>query len=87
MEAGVSSNEPPQMAVMETIEACVYALIMEGIISNLWGFKDQDLVKPLIEDYLQQRDSEMIAEFDAEGRVVNVKPKNIERPKSVPDKN
>lgn len=83
IEAGVSSNEPPQMAVMETIEACVYALIMEGVISNLWGFKDQSLIKPLIEGYLKQRDSEMLAEFDADGRVVNVRPKNIERPEPV----
>jgi len=86
METGISSNEPPQMAVMETIEACVYALIMEGLISNLWGFKDQSLVKPLIEGYLQQRDSEMLAEFDAEGHVVNVRPKNIERPEPVLNK-
>lgn len=78
VEAGVTSNEPPQMAVMETIEACVYAMIMEGLINKLWSFKDQSLVKPLIEDYLKQRDSEMVAEFDDKGRVVNLKPAGIE---------
>lgn len=74
IEAGVTSNEPPQMAVMETIEACVYALIMEGLINKLWDFKDQTQVKSLIEDYLKQRDSEMTANFDDKGRLVNLKP-------------
>jgi curli production assembly/transport component CsgG len=83
VEAGVTSNEPPQMAVMETIEACVYAMIMEGLVNNLWSFKDQKLVKPLIEDYLKQRDSEMLAEFDKQGRVINITPKNKELPDSI----
>lgn len=74
VEAGVTSNEPPQMAVMETIEACVYAMIMEGLANNLWSFKDQSLVKPMIKEYLKQRDSEMIADFDEKGRLVSLKP-------------
>lgn len=75
-EAGVTSNEPPQMAVMETIEACVYGMIMEGQISQLWSFKDQAVVKPLIEDYLKERDSEMSADFDDNGHLLNVHPKH-----------
>jgi curli production assembly/transport component CsgG len=75
IEAGVTSNEPPQMAVMETIEACVYALIMEGLINKLWDFKDQTQVKSLIEDYLKQRESEMTAKFDDKGRLVSLNPK------------
>lgn len=75
LEAGVTSNEPPQMAVMETIEACVYGMIMEGLINKLWTIKDQNLVKPLIEDYLEQRDAEMSAKFDEKGRLISVKPK------------
>lgn len=77
-EAGITSNEPPQMAVMETIEACVYAMIMEGLVSNLWEVKDQSRVKSLIESYLKQRDSEMIAAFDDKGRVVELKPADME---------
>jgi curli production assembly/transport component CsgG len=86
VEAGITSNEPPQMAVMETIEACVYAMIMEGLINNLWSFKDQHLVKPLIEDYLKQRDSEMLAEFDEQGRLLNMAPKNKELPEAISQK-
>ncbi|WP_442497796.1 CsgG/HfaB family protein [Methylobacter sp. sgz302048] len=86
VEAGITSNEPPQMAVMETIEACVYAMIMEGLINNLWSFKDQHLVKPLIEDYLKQRDSEMLAEFDEQGRLLNMTPKNKELPEAISQK-
>lgn len=77
-EAGISSNEPPQMAVMETIEACVYAMIMEGLINQLWSIKDQNLVNPLIKNYLDQRDSKMVVDFDDKGRVVNLKPAEME---------
>lgn len=76
LEAGVTSNEPPQMAVMETVEACVYALIMEGMINKLWRVKDQALVKSLIEDYLEQRDAELVADFDDKGRLIKIKPAN-----------
>jgi len=62
------------MAVMESIEACVYGMIIEGFISNTWSLKNKKLIKPLVEDYLKQRDSKMIAEFDAEGGIVNVSP-------------
>jgi curli production assembly/transport component CsgG len=77
-EAGITSNEPPQMAVMESIEACVYAMIMEGLVNNLWGYKDQSRAKSLIEGYLKQRDSKMVAELDDKGRVVNLKPADME---------
>jgi curli production assembly/transport component CsgG len=87
VEAGVSSNEPPQMAVMESIEACVYAMVMEGLMNHLWSFKDQSLVKPLVEEYLKQRDSEMLAEFDSQGRVVSTKPKNSGLPESISQNN
>lgn len=74
IEAGITSNEPPQMAVMESIEACVYAMIMEGLIDKIWSIKDESQVKTLIEDYLKQRDTEMNAKFDEKGRLVSVKP-------------
>jgi curli production assembly/transport component CsgG len=77
-EAGVTSNEPPQMAVMETIEACVYAMIMEGLIDKLWEVKDQSRVRSLIEAYLKQRDFEMVADFDDKGNVTSLKPADTE---------
>lgn len=54
IETGITSNEPPQMAVMESIEACVYAMIMEGILNHLWTAKDEQAIKPLIDEYLQE---------------------------------
>jgi curli production assembly/transport component CsgG len=74
IEAGVTSNEPPQMAVMESIEACVYGMIMEGLINKLWTVQDQTQIKRLIETYLEQRDAEMTAKFDEKGNLISVSP-------------
>lgn len=74
-EAGVTSNEPPQMAVMESIEACVYAMIMEGLIGRLWSFQDVAQQSAWINRYLQDRDSEMTAVLNDKGEVVEVQPK------------
>ena len=74
VEAGITSNEPPQMAVMESIESCVYALIMEGLISHAWSLANPAGVQPLIEQYLKDRDSKMVAQFDSHGNVVSVVP-------------
>ena len=52
LEAGITSNEPPQMAVLESIEACVYALIMEGLIKNTWELADPGKKPLLLEKYL-----------------------------------
>jgi len=54
MQAGVTSNEPPQMAVLESVEACVYAMIVEGLIKNVWSLEDPKLTKGLIDNYLHQ---------------------------------
>jgi curli production assembly/transport component CsgG len=74
-EAGVSSNEPPQMAVMEAIEASVYGLIMEGIINQMWTFNDQTKIRPLLEEYFEEHNPEMMAEFDEKNQLVGIKPK------------
>ena len=42
----------PQMAVLESIEACVYALIMEGLIKNTWELADPGKKPLLLEKYL-----------------------------------
>gem|GEM_PF-1596971 len=39
-EAGVTYNEPPQLAVREAVEMGVYTLILEGVKKQLWSFKD-----------------------------------------------
>ena len=56
LEAGITSNEPPQMAVLESIEACVYGMIVEGLIHNLWSLEDAKLTQGLIDDYLLNHD-------------------------------
>ena len=56
LEAGITSNEPPQMAVLESIEACVYGMIVEGLMHNLWSLEDAKLTQGLIDDYLLNHD-------------------------------
>ncbi len=57
LEAGISSNEPPQMAVLESIEMCVYALIVEGLIKDYWRLADPDQKSRLISKYLNKTDA------------------------------
>ena len=51
LEAGLSSNEPPQMAVLEAIQQAVYSMIMEGAIKGIWQFQDPVLGQQLIKKY------------------------------------
>ncbi len=51
VETGFSSNEPPQMAVLEAIEKAVYNLIMEGALKGLWSFDNPEKAKPIIANY------------------------------------
>ena len=50
-EAGISSNEPPQMAVLEAIEQAVYSMIMEGAVKGVWKFQDPLLGQQLVKKY------------------------------------
>lgn len=40
-EAGVTTNEPEQIAVQQAIEKAVHAMIVEGAGRNLWAFADK----------------------------------------------
>lgn len=51
LDAGISSNEPTQVAVRQAIEAAVYALIVEGAIDGLWSFADQHAGQEAIKTY------------------------------------
>lgn len=64
-EAGVTSNEPPQMAVMESIETCVYSTIMDGVINKLWSFEDKEQQ----EIWLKKYESEMKAQANQDSEV------------------
>ncbi|MHB2205592.1 CsgG/HfaB family protein [Methylobacterium sp. CM6257] len=52
VDAGITRNEPTQMAVREAIELAVYSTIMEGVKRGLWRFRDPGVGRHLVEEYL-----------------------------------
>ncbi|MFQ5451909.1 MAG: CsgG/HfaB family protein [Nitrospinaceae bacterium] len=72
VEAGLSTNEPPQMAVLESIEKAVYSMLIEGVIDGLWSFKDPKAGVPFIKNYLEDKDPNLVPEFDQTGNVLRV---------------
>ena len=56
-EAGLTANEPTQVAVRQAIEAAMYSLIMEGALRGLWAFEEQDRGQALVQDYLDSLQS------------------------------
>lgn len=61
-EAGLTTNEPDQVALQQAIEKAVYALVMEGVELKLWNFADTEAGWPLFYRYQQERDGHMTAE-------------------------
>ncbi len=58
LEAGVTYNEPDELALRQAIEASVYSLIMEGAMQDLWCFNASDQeVSRLLTEYVADRDS------------------------------
>ncbi|WP_379923276.1 CsgG/HfaB family protein [Erythrobacter sp. R86502] len=55
-EAGITSNEPDQVALQQAIEKAVYGLILEGIDLDLWRFEDMAAAQPIINAYRAERD-------------------------------
>lgn len=74
-ETGLSSNEPPDMCVLEAIEKTVLSLIIEGIRNNLWQLKNpEDINAPVIQQYLSEAEAvERTAVFDKNGNLVTLK--------------
>jgi curli production assembly/transport component CsgG len=55
---GFTFNEPSSIAVQESIDKAVYALVIEGILSDLWEVKDtDDLSTAAIKDYLEEKET------------------------------
>ena len=55
-ETGLTTNEPPQMCVLEAIEKAVVNLIVEGIADGIWSLKNpEDIKSPIIQKYLEER--------------------------------
>lgn len=55
-EAGITSNEPDQVALQQAIEKAVYGLVLEGVDLDLWRFNDMAAAQPLIGAYRAERD-------------------------------
>ena len=92
LEAGITSNEPPQMAVLESIEACVYAMIMEGLIKDNWSLADPAKEPSLIATYLNKNSDIMspdkVNDATAADLIKNAetnKPKANDQPKVIID--
>lgn len=55
-EAGVTTNEPVQLAVRQAIEKAVYALVVEGAEKGIWNFADKARQQELVAAYVAERD-------------------------------
>lgn len=51
IEAGISFNDPGQLAVREGIELAVYSLIVNGLKNGLWGLRDPSVAPALIKNF------------------------------------
>ena len=55
-ETGLTTNEPPQMCVLEAIEKAVLSLIMEGILDGICQLENpEDIKSPMIQRYLEEK--------------------------------
>lgn len=61
-EAGLTTNEPDQLALQQAIEKAVFGLVMEGVELKLWNFADEQAGWPLLWSYQQERAGAITAE-------------------------
>ncbi len=61
-EAGLTTNEPDQLALQQAIEKAVYAMVMEGVELKLWDFADAAAGWPMLWGYQQERSGQITAE-------------------------
>lgn len=55
-EAGVTRNEPRELAVKQAVEKAVYALVLEGAEKGYWRFSDQAAQQQLLKSYDQEKE-------------------------------
>jgi curli production assembly/transport component CsgG len=55
-EAGITTNEPDQIALQQAIEKAVYGMVLQGVELDLWRFDDMAAAQPLIAAYQAERD-------------------------------
>ena len=61
-EAGITTNEPDQVALQQAIEKAVYALVMEGIELKLWDFAEPRVGSDMLQRYRAERDGKFSPE-------------------------
>lgn len=84
-EAGITTNEPDQMALQQAVEKAVYALVMEGVDLKLWDFADQKAGWPLLWRYRQERAGTFsAAQVQAAMKRAAAAPEEKVRPRDVP---
>lgn len=54
-EAGVTQNEPKQIAVQQAIEKAVMGMIIEGAELGVWSFEDQEAGREVIAEYRNEK--------------------------------
>lgn len=54
-EAGVTQNEPKQIAVQQAIEKAVTSLIIEGADLGVWGFQNPAQGQELVDAYMNEK--------------------------------
>lgn len=54
-EAGVTSNEPTQIALQEAIEKAVYTIVLQGTEQRLWSFADRAAAQAYLDHYARER--------------------------------
>lgn len=54
-EAGITSNEPDQVALQQAIEKAVYGLVLEGVELDLWRFDDMKGAAAIRQHYLAEK--------------------------------
>jgi curli production assembly/transport component CsgG len=55
VEAGITHNEPQQIAVQQAIEKAVHAMIVEGAARRIWAFADKPYQAKAIADYEREQ--------------------------------
>ena len=66
-EAGVTANEPSQIAMQQAIEKAVYALILDGVNNGLWDFADRSAGQSWLERYAEEQQRALQAAFQSPG--------------------
>lgn len=54
-EAGVTTNEPDQVALQQAIEKAVHSLVLEGAQLGFWRFANPAAAKSLLDEYDRER--------------------------------